>query len=362
MANKQKSLQELYERDQRVWDGCAETYEQAIVGGHPDIASFEEFEEDFFDRILLDLMRDQGKDIELFDVGCGSARLHLHYGLKMMQSSRLSHADSERVKRIRSLNARHQFDPYFAKHLKRISGIDFSENMILLAKEKLTKSGLGSVLGEKLHLAVGSAYEMQPFESEPLPFVVNVCNSIGVMQGEKGAQELFKSMRKAVEPAGGIAVISAYRKEAVPTYALGNYESTMNVSGQPRWLVPDTYASEEFVKLPRHFKRALDPSDSIVVDVFDQDGKLVQKGFELKRDPEEVEYTIVTGHIRMHSDYESHWYSFEQFDQWIDEFWEGTTSYHLAGNAVDCIRANPVQLAVLDVGGHLEELFGRWWK
>lgn len=362
MANERESLKYLFERDQKVWDDCAETYEQAIVSGHPDVSAYEEFEEDFFDRILLDLMRDQKKDIELFDVGCGSARLHLHYGLKTMPGERLSHADSERVRRIRSQNTRHQFDPYFSKHLKRISGIDFSENMITLAKEKLAKCGLSSVIGEKLQLSVGSAYEIQPFESDPLPFVVNVCNSIGVMQGEKGARELFKSMRNAVEGAGGIAIISAYRRKGVPTYALGNYESTMNVSGQPRWLVPDTYASEDFIKLPRHFKRAYDSSDVMVVDVFDQNGKLIKKEFELKRDPEEVDYTISTGHIRMHSDYESHWYSFEQFDQWISEFWEGFTCYHLAGNAVDCIRANPVQIAVLDVGGHLENLFSRWWK
>jgi hypothetical protein len=182
------------------------------------------------------------------------------------------------------------------------------------------------------------------------------------MQGEKGAVALFKSLRRTVEAAGGIAIISCYRQKAIESFALGNYESTMNVSGQPRWLKPDTYAGPEYLKIPRYFKRAHDPSDSIIVDVYESEGKLVKEGFELQRDPEAVKYTMETGHIRMHSDYESHWYSFEQFDEWIEEFWSGSQAYHLAGNAIDCIRAQPVQLAVYDPANRLEELFNSWWQ
>ena len=39
-------LKEKYEKDKTTWDECAATYEKQIVGGHPDILAFENFEED----------------------------------------------------------------------------------------------------------------------------------------------------------------------------------------------------------------------------------------------------------------------------------------------------------------------------
>lgn len=74
------TLQEKYEADKQTWDDCADTYERQIVGGHPDILAFEEFEEDLLDRILRHLIRKQNRCIKLMDIGCGSGRLHLRYG------------------------------------------------------------------------------------------------------------------------------------------------------------------------------------------------------------------------------------------------------------------------------------------
>ena len=193
-----------------------------------------------------------------------------------------------------------------------------------------------------------------------MPVVVSVCNSIGVTQGPAGAVELFKSMRRAVEDSEGLAIISCYRAEAIESFALGNYESTMNVCGQPRWLKPEKYASSAFTKVPRVYKRAHDPNPKITVDVFDKSGDLVQEGYVLQRDPAETQKTIDEGHLLTHSDYESHWYSFEQFDRWIEAYWPTDKTHHIAGKSLDALRAEPAQFAILDMGGWLDGLLDRW--
>lgn len=362
MSSKEEPFKKRIKREQKVWDECAERYEASIVTGHPDVVAYTEFEEDFFDRILMHLMRDKGLEIHLYDVGCGSARLHVHYGLKSVRLKTLPSIDAKAVKEWRSTANRHNFNSYFADRLKFVGGLDFAPAMIDLAKEKLHQAGLGTLLGNRLNLEVGSAYDLEPFDSMFVPILVNVCNSIGVMQGEAGAQKLFQSMRRAVEDAGGVAIISCYRESAIPHFALGNYESTMNVSGQPIWLTPDTYASEEYLKIPKYFKHAFDKRDSILVDVYDDDGDLIEEDFVLKRDPALVEQTIKSGKIRMYSDYSSRWYNFEQIREWMDKYWGDDKAYHLDGEAIDCVRAQPAQLAIYDPADRLKDLFNMWWS
>jgi SAM-dependent methyltransferase len=356
----QDTLAKHYERDKRVWDDCAETYEEEIVEGHPDVTAYESFEEDFLDRLLTYLIRDRSRQVHLYDVGCGSARLHLRYGLKVSDEYQFPDDVKHAMTTARRANPGCQYDPELAKGLVSVGGVDFSSSMIRIAERKMEAAGLADLLDGSWYFEIGSAFDLEPMPTEPVPVLVSVCNSIGVTQGPEGAVELFKSMRRAVEKSEGIAIISSYRGEAVESYALGNYESTMNVCGQPRWLTPDDYASPKFTKLPRAYKRAHDPDPEITVDVLDEAGKLVKAGFVLQRDPTETQATIGEGHIRTFTDYESHWYSFEQIDAWIDEYWHRSRSYHIAGSSLDKLRAEPAQFAILDAGGWLGGLLERW--
>ncbi|MFH1741913.1 MAG: class I SAM-dependent methyltransferase [bacterium] len=355
-----EELESIYCRDREVWDSCAATYEKSIVGGHPEVTAYEAFEEDFIDQILLYLIRDRRQAVQLFDVGCGSARLHLRYGLKAINARTLPHDLISRVLQARTGNPSYTYDPYYAEGLRCIGGVDFSAEMIALAKKKLSAAGLGNWIGSRLRFQEGSAFDLEPMESDLLPVVVTVCNSVGVMQGPLGAMELFQAMRRAAEEAGGIAVISGYRKESVETFALGNYESTMNVCGQPRWLEPKTYAAPDYVQVPRAYKRAYDTDPTVTVEVFETNGTLIEEAYVLKRDPAKVAETIETGHIRTHTDYESYWYSFEQFDQWIAEYWPNGSVYHIAARDLDVLRGEPAQLAILDCGDRLRGLSNRW--
>ncbi len=350
-------LLEQYEHDQGVWNACAQAYEAAIVLGHPDVTAYEHFEEDFIDRLLLFLIRDLNQEIHLYDVGCGSGRLHLRYGLKSLDPSG---RDPESVAcRLQTMHANFQYAPTIAPGLKRVGGLDFSYEMLALARRKLEGAGLAHLLDDRLYFEQGSAFDLAPFSASPLPVVVTLCNSIGVMQGHEGAQQVFRAMRRAVESSGGIALISAYRGEAVADFALGNYESTMDASGQPRWLKPDTYAAPPFTQQPKAYKRAYDASEHILVDVYDGAGNLVKQDHRLERDPRITAQTIASGHIRTHHEYESHWYGAGKFRAWIRQWWPEERSWHIAGSTLDALRAAPVQLAILDPGNHLRPFFER---
>ncbi len=350
-------LVEQYEHDQHVWNTCAQAYEAAIVLGHPDVTAYEHFEEDLIDRLLLFLIRDLKQEIQLYDVGCGSGRLHLRYGLKSLDPSG---RDPESIAcRLQTMHANFQYAPTIAPGLKRVGGLDFSYEMLALAKRKLQGAGLTDLLEDRLYFEQGSAFDLAPFPESPLPVVVTLCNSIGVMQGPEGAQQVLQAMRRAVERSGGIALVSAYRGEAVADFALGNYESTMDAAGQPLWLQPDTYAAPTFTQQPKAYKRAYDVSEYMLVDVFDAAGNLVKQDHRLEREPAAVAQTIASGHIRTHQEYESHWYGAEQFRAWIREWWPEKQSWHIAGYTLDALRAAPVQLAVLDGGNHLRPFFER---
>ena len=355
--HKQNDLMEIERRDQNTWNRCAKYYEQSVVNGHPDIRAYEEFEEDLLDHMLQHLITANKCQVSLYDIGCGSARIHLRYGLKTTRLNDLSLPSGKLIPRYHSTNGNHRFDRTLADNLVSVGGIDFSSQMIELATDKLIHAGLKSRIGNWLFLECGSAFDLPSLPSGTVPVVVNVCNSIGVMQGPKGAAKLFRTMRRMVESAGGIALISAYRKEAIEAYALNNYESTMNVCGQPRWLVPDKYAGSGYRLRPRKYKTGGDTDPSIIVDVFGQDEKAVLDGLTLTRDTAGVERTISTGHIQTYTDYESHWYSFDQMDNWIEEYWPNGKTYHIEGKQLDGHRAVPVQLAILDTNNLLQGFF-----
>ncbi len=348
-----------YERDRLVWDECADVYESRIVKGHPEVLAYEAFEEDLLDLILLFLARDKRYRLRLIDLGCGSARLHLRYGIKTVLCSALDGRDRRVLEHLRRLRPDLAFDPLLAEHLVSVLGIDFAKSMLAIAREKLTNAGLASQLETRLELRCGSAFDLQPLDSEPLPVVVCVCNSIGVMQGPEGAAQLFAAVERAVGSCGGIGIISAYQQGAVQSHALGNYESTMDVCGQPRWLLPDTYAGPEFRQIPKRYKRAHDTDETLTVEVRDANNQLVVPDHVLRRSAPEVEETLRSGRILTHTNYESHWYSFAQFDAWIGRHWGTHHALHLRGSRLDALRAEPVQLAILDTAHHLTPLFDR---
>lgn len=335
------------ERDRSVWDGCADIYERKIVNGHPDVTAYETFEHGFIDRLVTHLTRDCNHTLHCYDFGCGSGRIHellvphLHAGT--------------------SNNADFTEPPEFhSGRIAHIGGIDFSERMINLARSKLNEAGYGGLFPGRLSFDIGSAFDVPPYTGEHTPLAISVCNSIGVMQGPEGACKLFRAMGNYVRERKGIAMISCYCREAVADYALGNYESTMDVSGQPCWLKPRTFASAGYRLIPRYFKRAYDRSPAITVDVLDSSGSLVQSGFTLERDPQAVEKVIATGVIETYGDYRSRWYGTELIMSWMREFWHDGTLWHIPGARLDRLHGEPAQIALLDLSGSFDSLARTW--
>ena len=291
------------------------------------------------------------------DIGCGSGRLHLRYGTKTTHGDNLK--SSHPLNTIKMNRPELCYDPIIAKNLIEVWGIDFSEKMITLAKEKLQSYGLNKENSVSLTFLQGSAFELEEQSTESLPVAVSLVNSISVMQGPQGAIELFKSIRRAVEAAKGIAIISCYQQEYIESYGLGQYESTLDVSGIPWWLIPDTFASARYKHIPKHYKRAYSQYPTLMIDVFDLEGNLIQEDYVLKREPKRTSQVIESGHIRTHTNYESHWYSYKIMDDWMKAHWAGKM-YHIKTKELDSLRAEPAQMAILDCGNHLEDLFHHW--
>jgi SAM-dependent methyltransferase len=354
------SLLERYLTDQRVWDQCADTYEKHIVGGHPDILAYENFEEDLLDRILMSLARDGERPVRLMDIGCGSGRLHLRYAAKTIEL-----CESEREMALAALKMNEpllSYNPFIAGSLEEVWGIDFSARMLELGEEKLVEAGLSPHPRIKLTFEQGSAFDLEPSGGGVLPVAICLVNSIGVMQGPDGAEKLFESMRRAVEPAGGIAIISNFRRKFIKSHAFGQYGSTLDVSGQPVWLKPDTYASSEYQQVAHEYKLAYSKDPSITVEVYDSRGKLVRKEHALTLDEEKAARAEKTGEIRTYSDYESHWYSFDQIGEWVDKHWSRAdgTAYHFPTSGLDMLRAGHGQMSLLDAGNNIKELMDRF--
>lgn len=333
-----------YQHDRSIWDQCATTYERQIVRGHPDVTAYESFEHSFIEKLVLFLTRDRSLTIDCYDFGCGSGRIHT------LLAPFLFTAVSE-SKTQNSLSS---------GKLVHVGGIDFSKQMIELAKQNLTSSGLDTLYPEYLSFDIGSAFDVAPYTGPHTPLAVSVCNSIGVMQGEEGARNLFRTMHDYIKERKGIALISCYCLEAVESFALGNYESTMDVSGQPCWLTPETYTGNDCTLLPNYYKRAHDKDPNIIIDVIDSENKCIERNFKLTRDPDKVKKVIQTGQIDTFNGYRSLWYSTKQIRYWMKELWTGGTLWHIPGIQLDRLRGEPAQLAVIDYNGAFEALARTW--
>ena len=300
----------------------------------------------------------QNRPIKLLDIGCGSGRLHLRYGAKTIDMRH--HREKDALVRLKKSDHALMHDPLLESRLDEVYGIDFSHEMIQMAKRHLEETGLFEATRTRLVFDEGSAFELKPEPSTVKPIAICLVNSIGVMQGERGAKALFQAMRRSVEEAGGVAIISCYRKEYLSSYGLNQYESTMDVSGQPSWLVPDQYAGRDYIPLPHGYKRAFDVHPGITVSIFTRGGELVAENYLLERDPKKTKETLDSGHIRTHWEYESNWYAFEKIDSWINKLWEPNKSYHFKSKVFDSMRGRPAQLALYDPSDSLREWVDQW--
>jgi SAM-dependent methyltransferase len=233
--------------------------------------------------------------------------------------------------------------------------------MLDLAKSKIEETGVDKHSDIELSFEHGSAFDLEALDENVFPVVVCLVNSIGVMQGREGAQKLFASIKRLLEKTGGIAIISCYLQEYVEAYALNQYESTLDVSGQPVWLGPKNYADSDFKMISKNYKRAHDNNTDIEVDVYDKNDNLVKENFILKRIPGRTRATVCSGNIQTHTDYESHWYNYFVINQWMKKYW-GKESYHIRTKELDRKRAEPAQVAIYDPKNLLKKFLNNYYN
>jgi hypothetical protein len=186
-----------------------------------------------------------------------------------------------------------------------------------------------------------------------IPIITCHSNLIGLLTKPSGAIRLFQSLRHAVQPYGGVAIISAYLRDAISTHVLNIYESIIEICGQPSWLVPETYANPKFRQVAQKSKTAYDMNPLIMVDVYSADGALVKRNHELRRDEDRIDELIKSGEIHTCYGYKSSIYSYDEVSHLIEKHWPVEKSHHYFGDMLDDSRAEFLQIAILDGSGKL---------
>ncbi|MGD8780012.1 MAG: class I SAM-dependent methyltransferase [Ignavibacteria bacterium] len=337
----QKEITQKVEESKKKWDKYAVNYDKHIVNGHPDIVNFIKFEEEFINNILLFLSARQSRPLKLFDVCSGSGRIHNYY------YNLYKNSNEETV---------------FPSKLKWIHGIDISKNLLDIAKNKLEfDTGTDSKEIDKLKFSFEqkSAFDLSFENNDFITVATNLLNTIGVLQPPEGSQKLFKSIRDLTEKNGGIGIISCFEKKYVETHALNQYESTMQVSGQPIWTFPNEYTSSGYTFVPKEYKTKGNVSHDTVVDVIDKNGDIIRENFTIKRNFSKTHSTILSGNVKTFTGYESMWYSYEVIDQWIKKYWDGLPAYHFETQTIDKTKAEAGQIAILDCGDNLKNYFNK---
>jgi SAM-dependent methyltransferase len=346
-------LKEREEQERALWESCAKRYEDLIVQGHPDIRAAEALEEEWLGHLLRKRAGETSKEIHVVEAGCGSARVLVQLAAAATEAQALGQNDRALLQVYRRKYPEGMFHAGWAQACVKMLGVDFSRSMLDLADERFLRSGLSHwIRSRRARLIHGSAFDL-PETAPGQPWVICLLNSIGVMQGEKGARALLRSVRKA---AGnhGVGFISAYRAEAMATHGLGQYESTLEVAGIPEWLEGDL--PEGCRARIRSMIRAGQGEVRLPVDWLDSSGIKVGEG-ELRRNADRVKRVCETGEVVTRSGYRSRWYPWSQIAQMVREEW-GEAGWQMSPGGLDRLRGASLQWLWFDPTGWIRKSLG----
>jgi len=346
-------LMEREGQERALWESCAKSYEDLIVQGHPDIRATESLEEEWLGYLLREKAMESTKEIHVVEAGCGSARVLVQLAAAATEAQALGQVDRALLQAYRRNHPEGTFHAGWAQACGELLGVDFSRSMLVLADKRFLRSGLSHwIQSRRARLIHGSAFHL-PETAPGQSWVICLLNSIGVMQGEQGARALLRSVRQAAGK-NGIGFVSAYRAEAMATYGLGQYESTLEVAGIPEWLDGDL--REGCRARSRQMIRTGQGGFRLVVDWLDSSGTKVGEG-ELRRNPVRVERVCETGEVVTRSGYRSRWYPWSQMAQMVWEEW-GEAGWQMSPGGLDRLRGSPLQWLWFDPTGWIRKSLG----
>ena len=328
-AKQSVKVNQWIKSDTDFWNSKADAYDKDIVKGHPDIVAFENFEMLLVDDILKEIAKKNDAPIKLIDLCTGTGRIFEHY-LSMPENK-------------------------YPEALTSIHGIDISQRALEISGKKINE--LKSNRDIKTSLEQRSVLDLEIEPDSSIPVFVNLNNAIGNLQGPDGAEQLFKRINELVKKTNGIAIISCFLREYIEQYALNQYESTMQVYGQPNWLESNSYTSRENTITSKETKVKGDSSTKITCDILGKDNEILEEDLTLQRSPSKTRAVVLTGNIKTHLGYSTMWYSDSIIEQWIKKYWSEFTTYHIFTRDLDQERAEFGQLAIIDGNNYLEKFF-----
>lgn len=179
--------------------------------------SYERFEEIFITSYLESVLKT--KKITFIDVGSGPGRYLLLLGSKIDVNSCKVLKKNPKTSRL------YHYDEIYAKNLKCIIGIDYSEEMVSYSTRLMKKYGLGKFLNNRIFSIAGIAQNFnlnRQSLSGTHKVVVCTFQTLGNQENADLQLEMLKSMKKLAMPHGTI-LISVFNKKLFKNFGLKKF-------------------------------------------------------------------------------------------------------------------------------------------
>lgn len=179
--------------------------------------SYERFEEIFITNYLDLLLKT--KKVTFVDAGAGPGRYLLLLGSKISANSCKDLKKNSQTRRL------YQYDPVYEKNLKRIIGIDYSEEMVSHSTRLLKKYGLGKLLNQRIFPITGIAQNFNlntKVLSGTHKVVVCTFQTLGNQENTDLQVSMLKSMKKLAMPHGTI-LVSVFNKKLFKDFGLKKF-------------------------------------------------------------------------------------------------------------------------------------------
>lgn len=211
------------------WNDWSSMYNPCIIEIESrcmEARKYENFEESFLLCFIKDFFLKISQNFTLIEFGSGTGRFMELLGFIVTKQA-------EKKPRF---NKRFDYDEKLDKHLKGIVGIDFSEKMIAITKEKLESQKLIRLTEQgRVSLINKAIQDVNPHDfaiASNSPILI--CCMFGTF-GNLPKADLDIALQKMYNIAGenGIIIISVFNKEEIKPKAIEYYNSIIPLWGEP---------------------------------------------------------------------------------------------------------------------------------
>ena len=221
----------------QVWTNLSVDYDKYMIdksSAYPEARNYENFEE----ALVLGIVRglaDRGKDIAFIEAGSGTGRYMKLLGYKIIAHKK-------------PVNSVYSYDENLSRRLKLIVGVDFSEKMLRITREKLKSAVVENGInlfdkltqGNKLRLiykGIENTSEGMILKANEKGLTRVVCCMFGTF-GNISEDDREEALRRMIEWRGrsGVLILSLFNRDRLKNnIGYYYYKATSDLLGNPKF-------------------------------------------------------------------------------------------------------------------------------